>query len=119
MDALQAYENAEREAHAARAGDPCSLTAARARHSSAAVLALMGRPGAARSAFRAAREQWSRLVGALREVDWADVELTRTAEDRLTALDAQWTPEERWRQMAPPWWPWTQEWSNPAGADRS
>ncbi|MFI6352929.1 SAV_2336 N-terminal domain-related protein [Streptomyces sp. NPDC050743] len=119
MEALQAYENAEREAHAAHAGDPGSLTEARARYGSAAVLALMGRPGAARSAFRAAREQWSRLVGALREVDWADVELTRTAEDRLTALEAQWTPEERWRQMAPPWWPWMQEWSNPADADRS
>ncbi|MGW1909188.1 SAV_2336 N-terminal domain-related protein [Streptomyces sp. NPDC002076] len=120
MDALQAYENAEREAHAAHGGDPGSPTAARARHGSGAVLALMGRPGAARSAFRAARDQWQRLVGALREVDWADVELTRTAQEQLTGLDeARWTPEERWHRMAPPWWPWTQEWANPADADRT
>ncbi|MFJ9820945.1 SAV_2336 N-terminal domain-related protein [Streptomyces sp. NPDC101151] len=119
MDALQAYENAEREARAAHGSDPGSVTAARARHGSGAVLALMGRPGAARSAYRAAREQWQRLVGALREVDWADVALTRRAEEELPAGEGRGMSEERWRQVAPPWWPWTQEWNNSAELDRS
>ncbi|MGC0329553.1 hypothetical protein RKD23_002543 [Streptomyces sp. SAI-170] len=121
VDALQAYENAEREARAAHGTDPGSMTAARARHACGAVLALMGRPGAAREAYRAAREQWQRLVGALREVDWGDVELTRAAE---RALDASapapaGLTEPDWNEAAPPWWPWAREWSTSASTDRS
>ncbi|WP_333777063.1 SAV_2336 N-terminal domain-related protein [Streptomyces sp. IBSBF 3136] len=119
MDALQAYENAEREAQAAHGADPGSVTAARARYGSGTVLALMGRPGAARGAYRAAREQWQRLVAALREVDWADVELARAAPGEPLAGAGRLMPEEQWREAAPPWWPWTQEWNNSADLDRS
>ncbi|WP_317445346.1 SAV_2336 N-terminal domain-related protein [Streptomyces collinus] len=119
MDALQAYENAEREAQAAHGADPGSVTAARARYGSGTVLALMGRPGAARGAYRAAREQWQRLVAALREVDWADVELARAAPGEPLASAGRLMPEEQWREAAPPWWPWTQEWNNSADLDRS
>ncbi|WP_030658670.1 MULTISPECIES: SAV_2336 N-terminal domain-related protein [Streptomyces] len=119
MEALQAYENAEREAEAAHGGDPGSVTAARARHGCGAVLALMGRPGAARGAFRAAVEQWQRLVGALREVDWADVELTRRAERQPPPADARSLPEPDWRETAPPWWPWSQDWTDARELDRS
>lgn len=119
MEALQAYENAEREAEAAHGGDPGSVTAARARHGCGAVLALMGRPGAARGAFRAALEQWQRLVGALREVDWGDVELTRRAERQPLPPDARSLPEPDWRETAPPWWPWSQEWADARELDRS
>ncbi|GGS99021.1 SAV_2336 N-terminal domain-related protein [Streptomyces cinerochromogenes] len=120
MEALQAYENAEREATAAHGGDPGSVTAARARYGCGAVLALMGRPGAARGAFRAAREQWQRLVGALREVDWADVELARRAEAVPPGVvDRRSLPEPAWRDTAPPWWPWTPDWSEATELDRS
>ncbi|MEV5386682.1 SAV_2336 N-terminal domain-related protein [Streptomyces sp. NPDC052721] len=119
MEALQAYENAEREAEAAHGGDPGSVTAARARHGCGAVLALMGRPGAARGAFRAALQQWQGLVGALREVDWADVELTRRAERRPPPADARSLPQPDWRETAPPWWPWSQEWADARELDRS
>ncbi|MEU4034508.1 SAV_2336 N-terminal domain-related protein [Streptomyces collinus] len=119
MDALQAYENAEREAQAAHGADPGSVTAARARYGSGTVLALMGRPGAARGAYRAAREQWQRLVAVLREVDWADVELSRAAPAEPLAGAGRLMPEEQWREAAPPWWPWTQEWNNSADLDRS
>ncbi|MER6069937.1 SAV_2336 N-terminal domain-related protein [Streptomyces sp. NPDC001817] len=119
MEALQAYEYAEREANAAHGSEPGSVTAARARHGSGAVLALMGRTGAARSAYRAARDQWQRLVGALQEVDWADVELARGAEQELTALEPRRAPQEQWHRLAPPWWPWTQEWANSAELDLS
>ncbi|MFI9242935.1 SAV_2336 N-terminal domain-related protein [Streptomyces sp. NPDC053086] len=118
-EALQAYENAEREAEAAHGGDPGSVTAARARHGCGAVLALMGRPGAAGGAFRAAREQWQRLVGALRRVDWADVELTRRAEQEPPPADARSLPEQAWRETAPPWWPWAQDWVGAGELDRS
>ncbi|MGW5279085.1 SAV_2336 N-terminal domain-related protein [Streptomyces collinus] len=119
MDALQAYENAEREAQSAYGADPGSVTAARARYGSGTVLALMGRPGAARGAYRAARDQWQRLVAALREVDWADVELSRAAPADPLASAGRLMPEEQWREAAPPWWPWTQEWNNSAELDRS
>ncbi|WEO95377.1 SAV_2336 N-terminal domain-related protein [Streptomyces sp. FXJ1.172] len=122
MEALQAYESAEREARAAHGGDPGSVTAARARHATGTVLALMGRPGAARGAFRAAREQWQRLLATLHEVDWADVELTRRAEEEsadLAAATGRRMPEEQWRQTAPPWWPWTEELANWSVTDRS
>ncbi|MFJ5775793.1 SAV_2336 N-terminal domain-related protein [Streptomyces sp. NPDC093094] len=124
VDALQAYENAEREARAADGADPGSVTAARARHGCGAVLALMGRPGAAREAYRAAREQWQRLVGALRDVDWDDVELTRRLSEEHDAGRAVTppVPERDWPAAAPPWWPWTQAWNrpdNPTAVDRS
>ncbi|MFI9151885.1 SAV_2336 N-terminal domain-related protein [Streptomyces sp. NPDC053367] len=124
VDALQAYENAEREARAAHGADPGSTTAARARHACGAVLALMGRPGAAGEAYRAAREQWQRLVGALREVDWADVELTRRlAEDSVAGHTVTPpVPDHDWPAAAPPWWPWTEAWNradNPAAVDGS
>ncbi|MFI2201644.1 SAV_2336 N-terminal domain-related protein [Streptomyces sp. NPDC020192] len=124
MEALQAYESAEREARAAHGGDPGSVTVARAWHGSGAVLALLGRPGAARGAYRAAREQWQRLSGALREVDWAEVEETRRAEAVLGAEGVRWDdvrgmPEAEWGRLAPPWYPWTEEWSNWSERDRS
>ncbi|MEU1459628.1 SAV_2336 N-terminal domain-related protein [Streptomyces sp. NPDC005727] len=123
-DALQAYENAEREARAAHGEDPGSVTSARARHGSGVVLALMGRPAAARAAYRAAREQWQRLAGALRQVDWADVELTRRAAAEPatgegSARAVRGLPDEEWERIAPPWWPWTGEWANWAELDRS
>ncbi|MGV9395719.1 SAV_2336 N-terminal domain-related protein [Streptomyces sp. NPDC003668] len=124
VDALQAYENAEREARAAHGEDPGSATSARARHGSAVVLALMGRPGAAREACRAAGEQWQRLAGALRQVDWADVELTRRVGAELAAGEGlarapRELPDEEWERIAPPWWPWTGEWANWSELDRS
>ncbi|MEV6053487.1 SAV_2336 N-terminal domain-related protein [Streptomyces sp. NPDC052107] len=124
VEALQAYENAGREARAAHGGDPGSVTAARAWHGSGTVLALMGRPGAARGAYRAAREQWQRLAAALREVDWADVEASREAEARLGAEGVPWDEargmsEADWGRLAPPWYPWTEEWSNWSDRDRS
>ncbi|MFF3633251.1 SAV_2336 N-terminal domain-related protein [Streptomyces sp. NPDC002250] len=124
VDALQAYENADREARAAHGEDPGSVTSARARHGSGAVLALMGRPAAAAGAYRAAREQWQRLAGALRPVDWADVELTRRAEaEPVTgegpARAVRELPDEEWERIAPPWWPWTEEWANWSELDRS
>ncbi|MFF9177729.1 SAV_2336 N-terminal domain-related protein [Streptomyces sp. NPDC014793] len=124
VDALQAYENAEREARAAYGEDPGSVTSARARHGSGAVLALMGRPAAAGGAYRAAREQWQRLAGALRPVDWADVELTRRAQAEPTtgeglARAVRGLPDEEWERVAPPWWPWTGEWANWSELDRS
>ncbi|KUN02472.1 hypothetical protein AQI95_27055 [Streptomyces yokosukanensis] len=124
VDALQAYENAGREARAAHGADPGSVTAARAWHGSATVLALMGRTASAHGAYRAAREQWQRLAAALREVDWADVEATREAETRLGSEGAGWDeargmPEAEWGRLAPPWYPWTEEWSNWSDRDRS
>ncbi|NUS25376.1 MAG: hypothetical protein HOV92_14315, partial [Streptomyces sp.] len=124
VEALQAYENAEREAHLAHGADPGSVTAARARHGCGAVLTLMGRSGAGRAAYQAAREQWQRLVGALREVDWSDVELTRRmdevpARDDAPAALGRGMSEAQWQALAPPWWPWTEEWDNSADRDRS
>lgn len=124
MEALQAYESAEQEARAAHGGDPGSVTAARAWHGSGTVLALLGRPGAARGAYRAAREQWQRLAGALLEVDWADVEETRRAEAVLGSEGVRWDevrgmPEAEWGRLAPPWYPWTEEWANWSDRDRS
>ncbi|WP_329334815.1 SAV_2336 family protein [Streptomyces sp. NBC_00663] len=124
VEALQAYENAEREAHLAHGADPGSVTAARARHGCGAVLTLMGRSSAGWAAYRAARERWQRLVGALREVDWADVELSRHKgeypdEDRAPAALGRGMSEAQWQAMAPPWWPWTEGWGNSADRDRS
>ncbi|MEV5545263.1 tetratricopeptide repeat protein [Streptomyces sp. NPDC052309] len=114
FEALQAYENAEREAQAVYGVRPGSVTAARARHGRGTVLVLLGRPNAAGAAYRAAREQWQRLTGALRDVDWDDVQLTRRAEEELAAGRApaaptRAMPEEEWRRLAPPWHPWEQQ----------
>ena len=111
-DALQAYEAAEREARSAHGDDPGSVTAARALHGRAAVLALMGQPGAARTAYRVARDQWQRLVGVLAEVDWGDVESTRRAAEELDARPAppigrRPLPDEEWSRASPPWCPWS------------
>ncbi|MCH0556154.1 hypothetical protein I3F55_05290 [Streptomyces sp. MUM 16J] len=113
-EALQAYENAEREAQAAHGDDPGSVTAARARHGSGAVLALMGRPEAARVAFQGALELWYRLTAALREVDWADVQSTRQAVEEFTGEvtrsgAAPGMPESEWARLAPPWFPWAEQ----------
>ncbi|MFE1240347.1 SAV_2336 N-terminal domain-related protein [Streptomyces tendae] len=114
FEALHAYENAERDAREAHPGEPGSVTVARARHGRGAVLVLLGRPSAAGAAYRAAREQWQRLTGALREVDWAEVELTRRAERAARrGLEDGWgvtasraMGEEEWRRLAPPWHAW-------------
>ncbi|MEU3526112.1 SAV_2336 N-terminal domain-related protein [Streptomyces sp. NPDC038707] len=118
-EAVHAYDNAVREAEAAYGGESGSVTAARALHGRGVVLALMGSPGAAREAFRAAREQWQRLAGALREVEWADVELTRRAEREPPPARDRSLPERAWREAAPPWWPWSQDWLDTGGHDRS
>ncbi|WP_053640772.1 SAV_2336 N-terminal domain-related protein, partial [Streptomyces sp. NRRL F-6492] len=105
--ALTAYRNAEEDARAAHGDAPGSVTAARALHGQGAVLLLMGRPGRAGTALRAAAERWRRLTGALVEVDRADVERTRallgTAEAAHGAPAGR--PDERERRsIAPPWW---------------
>lgn len=114
FEALHAYENAERDAREAHPGEPGSVTMARARHGRGAVLVLLGRPSAARAAYGAAREQWQRLTGALREVDWDEVQLTRRAErEARRGLESGWgvaasraMGEEEWRRLAPPWHAW-------------
>ncbi|GHA58676.1 hypothetical protein GCM10010330_08190 [Streptomyces tendae] len=113
FEALHAYENAERAAREAHPDGPGSVTVARARHGRGAVLVLLGRPSAAGAAYRAAREQWQRLTGALREVDWAEVELTRRAEDDLAAgrtppAPARSMSDEEWRRFSPSWHSWEQ-----------
>ncbi|MGA5504249.1 SAV_2336 N-terminal domain-related protein [Streptomyces umbrinus] len=123
-DALQAYEAAQREARRAHGDDPGSVTAARALHGRAAVLALMGRPAAAGEAYRAARDQWQRLVGVLTEVDWDDVESTRGAAEELAARTAPPSgrrplPDDEWSRASPPWYPWSEERLNRAAHDRS
>ncbi|WP_320777076.1 SAV_2336 N-terminal domain-related protein, partial [Streptomyces sp. CRN 30] len=124
VDALQAYQQAEREAQLAHGTDPGSVTAARARHGCGAVLTLMGRPGAARAAYRSAGEQWQRLAGELREAERDDAELTRAKEEELAAgsgrpVTAWALPGEAWGRTAPPWYPWTEWRANQAEADRS
>lgn len=123
-DALQAYEAAEREARRAHGDDAGSVTAARALHGRAAVLALMGRPAAAGEAYRAARDQWQRLVGVLTEVDWDDVESTRGAAEELAAQTTPPSgrrplPDDEWSRASPPWYPWSEERLNHAEHDRS
>ncbi|MFI9112697.1 SAV_2336 N-terminal domain-related protein [Streptomyces venezuelae] len=112
-DALTAYRNAGEESRTAHGDDPGTVTGARARHAQGAVLLLMGRPGRARTALLAAAEQWRRLTGRLVEVDWADVERTRTLlreVESATGADpgglARASAEER-RRIAPPWWAWS------------
>ncbi|MFE6461096.1 SAV_2336 N-terminal domain-related protein [Streptomyces cinereoruber] len=107
--ALTAYRNAEEDARAAHGDAPGSVTAARALHGQGAVLLLMGRPGRAGTALRAAAERWRRLTGELVEVDWADVERTRTLLARAEAEAEDGPPpggpsERERRGIAPPWW---------------
>ncbi|MEV4949477.1 SAV_2336 N-terminal domain-related protein [Streptomyces sp. NPDC053755] len=106
-DALTAYERAWEAARAAHGDTPGTITGARALHAQGAVLRLMGRDGRARTALRAAAEQWQRLVAALVEVDWSDVARTR---ELLAEVSADPGPprgrlggDER-RRIAPPWW---------------
>ncbi|MGH4029070.1 SAV_2336 N-terminal domain-related protein [Actinomycetota bacterium Odt1-20B] len=111
-DALQAYRQAEEDALEAYGEDrPGAVTVARALHGQGAVLALMGRPDAARGRYEAAAAQWQRLVAQLHEVDWADVELTRRRAREPEVAQAvpvgadQWQ-EDDWNRASPPWWPW-------------
>ncbi|MGW8632282.1 SAV_2336 N-terminal domain-related protein [Streptomyces sp. NPDC055793] len=114
FEALHAYENAEREAQEACPDAPGSVLVARARHGRGAVLVLLGRPSAAAAAYRAAREQWQRLTGALREVDWGEVQLTRRAErEARRVVEDEWgvaasrtMTEDEWKRLAPPWHAW-------------
>ncbi len=122
FEALQAYENAEREARAVHGDRPGSPTAARARHGAGTVLVLMGRPAAAGAAYRAAREQWQRLTAASRDVDRDEARLTRRAEEELARGRVPVAPvralsEEEWGRLAPPWHPWEQQ-SNSAEFQR-
>ncbi|WP_328942591.1 SAV_2336 family protein [Streptomyces sp. NBC_00250] len=109
-DALTAYRNAAEESRTAHGDIPGTVTGARALHAQGAVLWLMGRPGRARTALLAASEQWRRLTGRLVDVDWTDVERTRTllreVESATGGGYARASAEER-RGIAPPWWAWS------------
>ncbi|MFG2502349.1 SAV_2336 N-terminal domain-related protein [Streptomyces sp. NPDC048441] len=110
-EALQAYEHAEEEARIAYGRTPGSVTAARALHGQGGVLELMGRSAAARGAYRSAADEWRQLTGALHEVDWQEVELTRA---RVAATDADEPgfpgidrlSDEDWDRATPPWCTW-------------
>ncbi|MFE5968562.1 SAV_2336 N-terminal domain-related protein [Streptomyces sp. NPDC056463] len=109
-DALTAYERAWEDARSAHGDTPGTVTGARALHAQGAVLRLMGRTGRAREVLSAAAEQWRRLTAALVEVDWGDVERTRTLLAEAAAdQDLPQAPpsgEDR-RRIAPPWWAWS------------
>ncbi|MFD7319954.1 SAV_2336 N-terminal domain-related protein [Streptomyces sp. NPDC059875] len=110
-DALTAYERSSEDARSAHGDTPGTITGARALHAQGAVLFLMGRNGRAKSVLRAAAEQWQRLAGALVEVDWSDVERTRSllteVEHAEGPLGAPLSGEDR-RRIAPPWWAWSE-----------
>jgi hypothetical protein len=113
-DALTAYERAGEDARSAHGDTPGTATGARALHAQGAVLFLMGSNGRARTALNAAAEQWRRLVSALVDVDWSDVERTRALLAEVGAEQNPYRPAlsvaDR-RRIAPPWW----EWSETAG----
>ncbi|MER7950755.1 SAV_2336 N-terminal domain-related protein [Streptomyces sp. NPDC096079] len=109
MDALTAFRRAADDSRAAHGDTPGTVTLARALHAQGAVLYLMDRVGSASTVLQEAAEQWRRLDGMLVEVDWADVERTRSL---LAEAGADPRPrpdllsrEER-RRIAPPWWAW-------------
>ncbi|MCT4354467.1 hypothetical protein M5362_15145 [Streptomyces sp. Je 1-79] len=110
-DALTAYERSWEDARSAHGDTPGTITGARALHAQGAVLRLMGRTGRAREVLRAAAEQWQRLTAALVEVDWSDVERTRTLLAELSGdqdpAPAPPSGEDR-RRIAPPWWAWSE-----------
>ncbi|MFF9067108.1 SAV_2336 N-terminal domain-related protein [Streptomyces sp. NPDC014891] len=109
-DALAAYRNAGEDSRAAHGDTPGTVTGARALHAQGAVLVLMGRPARARTVLLAATAQWRRLTGELVEVDWNDVERTRTllagVESDRAGEGVPLSSEER-RRVMPPWWPRT------------
>ncbi|MET9519781.1 SAV_2336 N-terminal domain-related protein [Streptomyces sp. NPDC002994] len=115
-DALQAYENAQRDADAAHGDRPGSVTAARAVYAQGCTLEFMGRTGAARRAFEQAHERWQRLISSLTEVDWREsgapreriARLAEAARGRAARADDQRLAEPDRRQLAPPWWPLTE-----------
>ncbi|MER6094861.1 SAV_2336 N-terminal domain-related protein [Streptomyces sp. NPDC001728] len=109
-DALTAYRNAAEDSRTAHGDDPGTVTGARALHAQGAVLWLMGRPVRARATLRAASEQWRRLTGRLVEVDWEDVERTRTLlreVEGVTGAPPGTVSAEARRGIAPPWWAWS------------
>ncbi|MFF9014836.1 SAV_2336 N-terminal domain-related protein [Streptomyces sp. NPDC014870] len=110
-DALTAYERAAEDARSAHGDTPGTITGARALHAQGAVLFLMGRNGRARAALSAAAEQWRRLVSALVEVDWNDVERTRSLLAEVSVEQNPYRPAlstaDR-RRIAPPWWEWNE-----------
>ncbi|MGW0559450.1 SAV_2336 N-terminal domain-related protein [Streptomyces sp. NPDC003016] len=118
-DALQAYENAQRDADRAHGARPGSRTAARALYAQGCTLEFMGRAGAARRAFGQAHDRWQRLIASLTEVDWAEAGAPRERTDRLREADRepgrgpgartddQRPAEADRRRLAPPWWPFT------------
>ncbi|MEU9704172.1 SAV_2336 N-terminal domain-related protein [Streptomyces sp. NPDC047981] len=110
-DALTAYERAGEDARSAHGDTPGTVTGARALHGKGAVLYLMGRNGRARAALNAAAEQWRRLVSALVEVDWNDVERTRSLLAEVSVEQNPYRPAlstaDR-RRIAPPWWEWNE-----------
>lgn len=110
-DALTAYERSWEDATSAYGDTPGTITGARALHAQGAVLWLMGRTGRAQSALSAAAEQWRRLTAALVEVDWSDVERTRTLLAEVSRdqgpVQAPLSGEDR-RRIAPPWWVWSE-----------
>ncbi|MBT2491292.1 tetratricopeptide repeat protein [Streptomyces sp. ISL-96] len=115
-DALQAYENAQRDADAAHGDRPGSVTAVRAVYAQGCTLEFMGRTGAARRAFEQAHERWQRLIASLVEVDWREsgapreriTRLAEAARGRAVRADDQRLAEPDRRQLAPPWWPLTE-----------
>ncbi|MFJ3581040.1 SAV_2336 N-terminal domain-related protein [Streptomyces sp. NPDC090127] len=110
-DALTAFERSEEDARTAHGDTPGSITGARALHAQGAVLYLMGSNGRARTALRAAAERWRGLTSALADVDWSDVERTRTLLAEVSAdrdpYRAPLSAEDR-RRIAPPWWAWSE-----------
>ncbi|MDT9688132.1 SAV_2336 N-terminal domain-related protein [Streptomyces sp. P9(2023)] len=110
-DALTAFERAGEDARSAHGDTPGTITGARALHAQGAVLSLMGRNARARTVLRAAADQWRRLTAALVEVDWSDVERTRTLLAEVGAEQNPYRPplsaEDR-RRIAPPWWTWSE-----------
>ncbi|MFD3943674.1 SAV_2336 N-terminal domain-related protein [Streptomyces sp. NPDC058579] len=110
-DALTAYERSWEDARSAHGDTPGTITGARALHAQGAVLLLMGRNGRARAVLDAAAEQWRRLVSALVEVDWSDVERTRAllaeASAELNPYRPALSVADR-RRIAPPWWEWSE-----------
>ncbi|MGW0547174.1 SAV_2336 N-terminal domain-related protein [Streptomyces altiplanensis] len=114
-DALQAYENAQRDADDAHGTRPGSRTAARALYAQGCTLEFMGRTGAARRAFEQAHGRWQRLIASLAEVDWAEAGAPRERIGRLrepgrgteARTDDQRPAEADRRRLAPPWWPFT------------
>ncbi|MFE2237402.1 SAV_2336 N-terminal domain-related protein [Streptomyces sp. NPDC059442] len=109
-DALTAYQRSWEDSRSAHGDTPGSVTGARALHAQGAVLRLMGRTARAGAVLRAAAEQWQRLVSALVEVDWNDVERTRTQLAEVTAQQGTYQAElsgDARRRITPPWWTWS------------